>query len=677
MYLRKKIKKAETSKRGMKNGLFTLRLRIALLVIIFTLAPLFVQLFTSLKSSTNNIMNNTQMLNESVNNSLREKFESYITNTVKIIDTLPKAADIFALNPFDQERALRKLAAAEQCIKQIHLADAEGNMIFTTDTLSKGINVSQEIWFMEAMKGKQYISDSSFDKISRIPVFLISAPITGLDQNLNGVICAQISFNSIQYVCQNSKTGETGHTYIVDKNGAVLSHYNFEDMVLDGYNAVTGMIEGAIKVVRGETGTSYYENIDGKKVMGTYSIIPSTGWGIISEIEVWEVMQPVEKEKSRYAIIAIISFIAASIASFWLASMITKPIIKMAAIAGEYKQGVLTNRIKVKSKDEIGRLQESFNAMADSLTDILKRVNDAVIEINNYSQNLSENAGISAASIEEISAISETAADGSKTQIESIHETFDIANEVTQHVEKVYQNTKNAADSAKETANIAQEGTNSINIINEKMEIIKNNVGDSAQLVENLGAKSSEVTGIVNIIHDIADRTNMLALNAAIEAARAGEAGRGFSVVAEEVRKLADQTKEASLDIEVLLEEIQGETLKTVDAMNSGLKDVEQSTEAIKTAYGTFESIISKVESVADEVIGVSSLVYRLRDDMGRIVSALDKVSQISISTSEGTQNILASTEEQSSALQEINESATKLTDMAQALQEIVGRFRL
>ena len=149
----------------------------------------------------------------------------------------------------------------------------------------------------------------------------------------------------------------------------------------------------------------------------------------------------------------------------------------------------------------------------------------------------------------------------------------------------------------------------------------------------------------------------MLALNAAIEAARAGEAGRGFAVVADEVRKLADQTKEASIDIEELLEEIQVETIKTVEAMNNGLTDVQQSTEAIKMAYGTFESIISQAENVSSEIISVSNSVYGLKDDMDRIMNALDKVSRISYATSEGTQNIMASTEEQTSALQEINES--------------------
>lgn len=669
--VKKPIKKAKATKG------FSLKIRIILIVIVFTLAPLFAVLYTNLKTSTESIMSNTQALNESVNCSITEKFDNYVTGTVKTIEIMPQSLDILAMNPADQERVIRKLAASDENINQIFLANSDGDIVFSTDIFTKGMNVTEERWFLEAIGGSQYISDSNFDKFSRIPIFLVSVPVLDIDQNPIGAMCAQISFGSIQTICQDTKTGQTGNTYIVDRNGIVLAHHKFEEMVLEEYNAVTNMIEGAVKVIKGEEGTSRYKNNKGIEVMGTYKQIPSTGWGVISEIEVWEVMQPVDKENTKYLIIAAISFLIAIIASFLFANMIVKPIKKMADIAGEYERGVLTNRIKIKSKDEIGRLQESFNAMADSLADILKRVNDAVGDVNNYSRILSENAGISAASIEEISAISESTAEGSKTQIESIQDTNDIAEELSSNVEKVSENTKEAADTAKRAANTAQEGTDNINIINEKMEVIKNNVADSTQMVEKLRVKSDEVTNIVNLIRNIAESTNMLALNAAIEAARAGEAGRGFAVVADEVRKLADQTKEASIDIEELLEEIQVETIKTVEAMNNGLTDVQQSTEAIKMAYGTFESIISQAENVSSEIISVSNSVYGLKDDMDRIMNALDKVSRISYATSEGTQNIMASTEEQTSALQEINESSIKLNEMAEVLHGIVGRFKL
>ncbi|SHI39359.1 methyl-accepting chemotaxis protein [Lutispora thermophila DSM 19022] len=647
------------------------------MVIILTIVPLFVQLSISLKDSTENLTTSVQALNESVNKNYLDKFESYINQIAKVIEIVPQTADVLFLEGYERERVIRKLVSSDNSIKRATLADGNGIILFSTETSLNGTDISGELWYKEAMKGNKYISNSFVDERLRLPVFTISVPV--LDQSLRpaGVLSTQIGFDYIQSICQNIKTGETGYTYIVDKNGVVLAHPNYKEMVLNKYNAVTNMIEGAVNVVKGEKGTKEYINSKGKEVIGTYDIIPTTGWGIISEIEMWEIIKPIQKEKAKYAAIAIGFFIIAAIASYLLAAMITKPLLAMAKVAGEYQRGVLSNRIIVKSNDEIGKLQRAFNAMADSLAEILAEVNKAVEEVNLFSRELSDGANISAASIEEISAIVANVAEGASTQLSSLEETNRIANEVALSVDSVSISSKEVADYAREAAEKAQEGSDNIKIVNERMDVIKSNVENSAALVERLGTKSSQVSSIVKIIREIAERTNMLALNAAIEAARAGEAGKGFTVVADEVRKLADQTKEASMDIEKVIEEIQNETMDTVNAMHEGLKDVEHSVEAIEKTNGAFDKIITMIKIVSEKFIQVSEAVHQLKDEMDKINVSLEKVRQVSMATSEGTQNILAGTEEQASAFQQINESAARLNEMAEELQKTVSRFRL
>lgn len=657
--------------------LFTLKFRICLLVIIFTIAPLFVQLYISLKASTENLTTSIRTLNESVNKNYLEKFDDYINDLAKLIDIVSQTADLLVMDNYERERAVRKLVSSDESIKRATLADGNGVVLFSTDTSLNGTDISGELWFTEAMKGNRYISNSFIDEKLKLPVFTISIPIVDYTFKPAGVISAQVGFDYIQSICQEIKTGETGYTYIVDKNGVVLAHPKYKEMVMNKYNAVTNMIKGAINVVKGQSGTEEYTNSEGKVVIGTYDIIPATGWGIISEIELWEALKPIEEVKVKYATTAIGFFVVAAIASYLLATMITRPLLAMSKVAGEFQRGVLSNRIKVKSNDEIGVLQRAFNEMADSLVAILAEVNKAVGEVNEFSRELSEAANMSAASIEEISAIVANVAEGASTQLDAIQETNSIANEVALSVENVSNISKNVADSAKEAAQKAQEGSENIKLVNERMGIIKSNVENSAALVERLGNKSSQVSSIVKIIREIAENTNMLALNAAIEAARAGEAGKGFAVVADEVRKLADQTKEASMDIEKVINEIQRETMDTVDAMNEGLKDVEQSVEAIENTNAAFNKIISMIKSVSEKIIQVSESVYQLKDEMEKINVSLEKVSQVSMATSDGTQNILAGTEEQASALQQINESAARLNQMAENLQGTIGKFKL
>jgi methyl-accepting chemotaxis protein len=196
-------------------------------------------------------------------------------------------------------------------------------------------------------------------------------------------------------------------------------------------------------------------------------------------------------------------------------------------------------------------------------------------------------------------------------------------------------------------------------------------------LVEKLGAKSAEVTGMVKVIRDIAGKTNMLALNAAIEAARAGEAGKGFAVVANEIRSLAEQTREASKNIENLLTEIHRETEETVSGMNQGLIEVEAGTEAISATYGTFNKIIEDIHTVAKDINNVSESVLELRSGSERISESIGEVNEIAETTSLGTQSVLASTEEQASSIQEINNLAANLSVMAENLKDIISKFKI
>jgi hypothetical protein len=155
----------------------------------------------------------------------------------------------------------------------------------------------------------------------------------------------------------------------------------------------------------------------------------------------------------------------------------------------------------------------------------------------------------------------------------------------------------------------------------------------------------------------------------------AGDAGKGFAVVANEIRNLAEQTRDASKNIEALLLEVQRETDVTVDAMNEGLVEVEKGTEAISSTYSTFDKIIKEIHLVAEEVRLVSDSVLELRTESLQVIDAVKEVSDIAGTTSQGTQNVLASTEEQSSAMQEINSSAVRLNEMAVELQNIVNKF--
>jgi methyl-accepting chemotaxis protein len=656
-------------------SLFTgIRGRIILLAV-FTIICMIFPIVQSINSLEGNIKKNLRELNMSINRGIADKVDNQIKDGFNSLNLIPKSVDILTLDAFQQERAIRKMG--EDRFSAVYLVDAQGVMLVTSDATQKGISALDKAWYKAAIKGQAYISDAIPDEKTKRPVVYMATPILDQYQQPVAVIGAKMELNNMQDLVKDLKIGQQGIAYIVDRNGVVLAHPQYKEKVLTFYNASENKIKGAENTVHGVSGATIYNNDKGEAVYGVNSIIPSASWGMITELPVQEAMKPIVDATNRITWMSLGALVLAILGSFVLAFMITRPLKNMAKVASEVKNGDLTKRIKVTAKDEIGDLQIAFNLMTDSLSGILNEVSMAVEEITEMSGSLSEGVQISTAATEEITAIVEGVAEGAQSQIKTVNATAAITKEITDSVIGTSLKTQNVAQAANHAAHIAKEGSDNINIINDKIISIKDNVVSSAKQVEKLGSKSEEVTGIVKVIRDIAGKTNMLALNASIEAARAGDAGRGFAVVANEIRSLAEQTREASKNIETLLVEIQKETEYTVTAMNQGLIEVEAGTLAISSTYGTFNKIIEEIHSVARDINQVSESVLELKSDSERITDSIDEVNEIAETTSLGTQSVLASTEEQASSIQEINDLAIGLSNMAGTLKVLVSKFKV
>jgi len=208
-----------------------------------------------------------------------------------------------------------------------------------------------------------------------------------------------------------------------------------------------------------------------------------------------------------------------------------------------------------------------------------------------------------------------------------------------------------------------------------QMQSINQTVKHSSLLVRKLGDRSMEIGQIIETISAIANQTNLLALNAAIEAARAGEQGRGFSVVAEEVRKLAEESQASAKQIATLIGAIQTETTQAVSAMEAGNKEVQTGSEVVVSAGQSFTNIVQRVNEVSEQVQGISATMQRLADGGQNIVNSVSQVEVVTKTTVSQTQRVSASTQEQSAAMEEIASNSQGLAKMAEKLKDIVRAF--
>ena len=363
--------------------------------------------------------------------------------------------------------------------------------------------------------------------------------------------------------------------------------------------------------------------------------------------------------------------------SILLSRAVRRPLKILADGAVLYSQGDLTRTILVSSRDEIGEVGAAMNRMQDHLKSLVLNIRQKSELLAQAAGQLGANADQSADSANSVAeAISEVAA-GADNQNRTIEKVMSNVAQNAEDVRRMGQQAAGAAESSKAVAHKAEDGEIAAERAVNQMDQIEETVERSATVVAKLGTMSQEIGHIVETISDIAGQTNLLALNAAIEAARAGESGRGFSVVAEEVRKLAEQSDQAAQQIATLIGGIQAETENAVAVMAAGTREVRTGAEVVRTAGRSFQEINELVAAVSGQVRGISESFGSLAEGNTQILQAMHDLKFIGESASQQTQNVSAATQEQSAAMQEIASAGHELTRYAEELQQAVNQFKV
>jgi len=333
----------------------------------------------------------------------------------------------------------------------------------------------------------------------------------------------------------------------------------------------------------------------------------------------------------------------------FISRAIAKPVRFLAEKAAIMATGDLTVQVHQHSTDEVGQLAGAFQTMIRSLRETISHVGEASAAV--------------ASAANEISSSTEQMAAGAQEQTSQAHE---VASAVEEMTKTIIENSKNAGDTAETAKQARQTAETGGRVVEETvagMKRIAEVVNRSAETVETLGKSSDQIGEIIGVIDDIADQTNLLALNAAIEAARAGEQGRGFAVVADEVRKLAERTTKATKEIATMIKQIQAETSGAVASMEEGTKQVN---DGIALADKAGESLREIVGSIG-----------RVTEMISQIAAANEQQSSASEQISKNVEAISSVTNETAQATQQIARAAEDLSRLTENQQQLVGRFKL
>lgn len=339
--------------------------------------------------------------------------------------------------------------------------------------------------------------------------------------------------------------------------------------------------------------------------------------------------------------------------------------------------GDLRSKIMLDGDDEFAHIAHQFNTMVESMQKMIRKIKATATDVAGSSEELTANANQSAQVTQNVAQSITEVAEAAEKQMSIVTKSSETIDDFQRGLEEVITNQRHAREQTQATAQKATEGNAFVQSTVEQMNSIAQTVQQTGEIVGKLGERSKEIGNIVEIISNISGQTNLLALNAAIEAARAGEHGRGFAVVAEEVRKLAEESQNASQKISELIQSIQEETNQAVASMEEGRREAEKGKENVTATGESFSEILTMIGDVKKASLAVSERVLQLRENMGSIVDGMGEVDTSAKGIGSESQNVSAATEEQAAGMEEIASSSRSLANMANDLQTETDKFKV
>ncbi|AZO93853.1 methyl-accepting chemotaxis protein [Halocella sp. SP3-1] len=569
----------------------------------------------------------------------------------------------------------KELAEGKNSLETIFVVDTGGNYV---DTLGESGNVLEEEYYDQAINSQEIVISTPIKQGGK-DLIAILRPIIVRDK-IRLLLGGTVSLDYLNQIASTMNINGYGYAWVIDEEMNTIVHAN------KGYWANQSIFKNeqqlkdiAEEMVAGKTGEEIY-TVNGQEQKLTFAPVVETGWSLALTASNSELLSPLAVVKKGSITASLIAIILGIIISYLVSARIASPLIKLTEVTEKVAAGDLTqkiNNVDTSRDDEIGRLAGSVRNMIGNLRIMIGKVAEISEGVATSSEKLTAAGDQVGESAEQVGVSIQNVAAGAEEQAAQIERTANNTNNLINKIDDINQGSNTMNEAAGHVMNDIKKGNESVNYSIKNINNVKTSTGEVAEIINTLGETSAEIDNIVGLINGIAAQTNLLALNAAIEAARAGNAGKGFSVVAEEIRQLAEESSGATEQIAVLISKIQKGVNNAIAEMDNNIEAVDNSVKAIDDTGDVFNEIEREALNLKELINEIVQNSQAMAEDSKQVEEAINDITELSEQFASNSEEVAASSEEQIAATEEIVDGAKDLNDMSEELTRSIDQFKL